>query len=1109
MAVPPSTRPPLNADQDAIGAMPAARANASPQRTTAASRLHGLSAIGARYLQQAARDLDQGRPDDAARALQAVAALAPQHPEVLRLQAVVAWRRGQPAQALPPLQRALAQWPDDAHILGNLGGVLAALGDADNAVRVFARATEVAPAHAGHWYNLGLVLETLARHDEAGVALRRALELAPDHLGARLTHAANLAALGDIEGAAAAWRAAIAVAPGAAQAWLGLVDLKTTRLSDDELAALETLYTSNTLDEDSRATAGFAFGKALEDRGRLDEALAVLHAANAARRKHARWDAREFSRGVDAIIDAFGRCEPATPADPGDGGDVVFVVGMPRSGTTLVEQILGAHPGIEGASELPDLDAVIREESQRRGQPFVAWVPLATPEDWQRLGRRYLERTQRWRADRPRHVDKMPDNWLVAGAALAMLPAARVVDCRRDALETAWSCYKQRFANGRHPYAYDFADIAAQLRDHDRLMRHWEAQFEGRVRVQSYEALVADPESEVRALLAFCALPFDPACLDFHRAQRAVRSASAAQVRRPIERDTARAKGYGDRLAPLQRLLRPDESAPGKPVPIARVPSPAAAAPERLAALPVQLRRALEQAESMVHDASAEASAAAIDAVGRACPPGHVEPLRLRAMWEAAQGRFAPAATLLATAIERESDDALLHNTLGVVLAASGQSEAARASFARAFGLDPRSAACANLARMQLDAGDHRGARDTYEAALARAPDLVPARRGLAALLRDEGDLAGAASHLRTCLAQDPADAEAWDALAELCSGALSAADLEFLLAALQRPGLAEGTQALLMRACGRVLESRARPREAFAMIAAANGAALRDSRWDATRHARRREEIERAFAHVQAADDAVLGEDVVFIVDVARIGAGLEHDLAAHADIARGGELPLLTELVGEESRARGVPFPQWVPHATPADWRRLGERYLERARARCAAPRWTDRSPALPRLLGAAAAMLPGARVIDLRCDPLQGCWALYRQGRAPFASDLASLAGYWSDCTRLLGLWRDRLGTRLHGFDDSLVGGARVSALRDAAAHAGLASADACVAAAAARRRMEEAIDMREPGLRQTPAAGDLGALLDPMRVLLASARVAAPAASGVTAKASAPA
>ena len=1102
MADPASDEAVVNAEQDSTGAAPVG----ARQRTDAASRLEGLSAIGARYLQQAARDLDQGRLDDAARALQAVTALAPQHPEVLRLQAVIAWRRGQPAQGLAPLQRALAQWPDDAHILGNLGGVLAALGDADNAVRVFARASEVAPAQAGNWFNLGLALEALARHDEADAALRRALELEPGHLGARLAHASNLAALGDVDGAAAAWRAATVVAPNSAQAWFGLVDLKTTRLSDDELAALEALYTSATIDDDARATAGFAFGKALEDHSRHDEALAVLQVANALRRRHARWDAREFSRGVDSIIDAFGRTEAAADAEPDEGGDVVFVVGMPRSGTTLVEQILGAHPGIEGASELPDLDVVIREESHRRGQPFVAWVPLATPEDWRRLGRRYLERTRRWREHRPRHVDKMPDNWLVAGAALAMLPRARVVDCRREALETAWSCYKQRFANGRHLYAHDFADIAAQLRDHDRLMRHWERRFEGRVRVQSYEALVSDPESEVRALLAFCALPFDPACLEFHRAQRAVRSASAAQVRRPIEPDTARAKDYGDRLAPLRRLLQPDESAPGAPVPTARTPSPAPfAAQERLSTLPAQLRRALAHAESMVRHASPEASAAAIDAVARACPPGHAEPLRLRALWESAQGRFAPAAQLLESAIEREPDDAMLHNTLGVVRAAAGPSEAARASFARAFELDPRSAACANLARLQLDAFDFEGARHTYEAALARAPDLLPARVGLARLLRDDGDLVGAASALRTCLAQDPGDVEAWATLAELCDGALPARDLDALFAALRRIDLDNDADAhayaQLARACGRVLESRARPREAFGMIAAANGLSVRNAQWDAARHARQCDAIADAFALPPArAADERLGSGIVFIVDFPRTGVELEHDLAAHADLARGGELPLLAQLVAEESRARGMPFPHWVPRATAADWQRLGERYLERgARLRHGASGWIDRSPALPRLLGAAIAMLPGARVIECLGDSLQACWMLYRDGRWPFAADFANLAAYWRDRARLLELWRAQPGMRLHPFDGALDGVARSEALRAAVALAGLESADACVAAQLARERARTAIDQREPGLRQTASARDLGTLLDPLRALLASEPAAA-AASG---------
>jgi Tfp pilus assembly protein PilF len=160
----------LNADHDSIGTSPVTNQAAGRQRTTAASRLEGLSAIAVRYLQQAARELDQGRFDDCGRSLQAVAALDPNHPEVLRLQALLAYRRGQPQRALAPLQRALAQWPDDAAILGNIGSVLVTLGDGETAVRVFTRASEVAPEQAGNWLNLGLALDAQASHEAAGAA---------------------------------------------------------------------------------------------------------------------------------------------------------------------------------------------------------------------------------------------------------------------------------------------------------------------------------------------------------------------------------------------------------------------------------------------------------------------------------------------------------------------------------------------------------------------------------------------------------------------------------------------------------------------------------------------------------------------------------------------------------------------------------------------------------------------------------------------------------------------------------------------------------------------------------------------------------------------------
>ena len=209
---------------------------------------------------------------------------------------------------------------------------------------------------------------------------------------------------------------------------------------------------------------------------------------------------------------------------------------------------------MEGASELPDLGDVIQAESKRRGKPFPHWVPDANADDWHRLGSEYLRRTSRWRSSKPRFTDKMPENWKLAGVLRAMLPGATVLETRRDPLETAWSCFRQPFYQLPH-FSCDFADIAACLRGSERAMDAIRARDPARVHLLRYEDLIADPEARVRELLSACGLAFDPACLDFHRAGRSVRTASAAQVRQPLRGDTARAGDYGARLDPLRTAL--------------------------------------------------------------------------------------------------------------------------------------------------------------------------------------------------------------------------------------------------------------------------------------------------------------------------------------------------------------------------------------------------------------------------------------------------------------------------------------------------------------------------------------------------------------------------
>jgi hypothetical protein len=325
--------------------------------------------------------------------------------------------------------------------------------------------------------------------------------------------------------------------------------MKTRPLSEADREALAAQLKRTDLAEADRIAIGFALGKVNEDQGRHAEAFAALAEANARQRRLAPWNAGAFHAYVEAVV-AAGTGLPVAP-DPTVGEEAIFIVGVPRSGSTLFEQILAAHPQVEGASELPDLGEMLAEESARRGQPFPRWVPAAGAQDWQRLGRRYLERTARWRRRRPRFTDKLPENWLYAGVLAAMLPGARIIDVRRDALEAGWSCFKQQFYSLPH-FACTLTDIAAYVRDYEVAMNRWQAADPARIRTQRYEALLAEPEAEVRALLAFCGLPYESACLDFHRTERAVRTPSAAQVRQPLSRDTARAERYGRLLDPLR-----------------------------------------------------------------------------------------------------------------------------------------------------------------------------------------------------------------------------------------------------------------------------------------------------------------------------------------------------------------------------------------------------------------------------------------------------------------------------------------------------------------------------------------------------------------------------
>ncbi|MBU6417668.1 MAG: sulfotransferase, partial [Xanthomonadaceae bacterium] len=299
---------------------------------------------------------------------------------------------------------------------------------------------------------------------------------------------------------------------------------------------------------------GFALARALEDQDDYVASFEVLRQANRLQRQRVHWDATRHRARIVAIERALAAPLPA-PLDTRMGNEVIFIASIPRSGSTLVEQILASHSEVEGANEITDLPRILDEESRRRGQRYPDWAPAATPADWQRLGADYLARTARWRERKPRSADKNLVAWKHVGAVLAMLPAARVVVVRRDPVETCLACHRQWFAADAE-FSYDLDDMADYCIDFVRLTRFWLRRFPDRVFDLEYEALIADPQAAIQRLLGFCGLRFEPACLDFERTRRTVVSAaSAGQVRQPLRLDTARSSRYGHLLDGLRQRL--------------------------------------------------------------------------------------------------------------------------------------------------------------------------------------------------------------------------------------------------------------------------------------------------------------------------------------------------------------------------------------------------------------------------------------------------------------------------------------------------------------------------------------------------------------------------
>ena len=462
--------------------------------------------------------------------------------------------RNREVEAIRWIDALLSYAPMHVGGLGVRATALRHLGRLDEALADARRAVSTAPADGDAQNILGEILQAQNKTAEALVAFdtaAKSLGFAPEK--ALNNRGIALMEMGEKDAAMAAFEQVLSQYPRSAAAWFNMADLRRFKAGDPAIPAMEALLAAGGIQAKTDITAlHFALGKAWLDVGDPERAFAHLAEGNHQKRQTFAYDPSATEHWISQIIASFPAEVVQRPRSATPGSDqAVFVVGMPRSGTTLVEQILASHPAIAGAGELSTLQALTGEAG-----PYPALVANLSQSDEMELGRRYLEQVRALTAGQGKVVDKMPSNFLFCGIVNRILPDAKIIHVVRDPVDTCLSCYTKLFRSTQL-FSYDQSELGLFYRQYERLMAHWrEVLPKDRFIEVRYEDVVGNLEIEARRLLDFCDLGWDPACLDFHQTGRIIRTASVNQVRRPLYSDSVgRWRQYAPYLGPLLAAL--------------------------------------------------------------------------------------------------------------------------------------------------------------------------------------------------------------------------------------------------------------------------------------------------------------------------------------------------------------------------------------------------------------------------------------------------------------------------------------------------------------------------------------------------------------------------
>jgi len=442
---------------------------------------------------------------------------------------------------------------DYAVVLGKRHKHAAALEEARKLLRIDPRHRAFRTVYATACVGLG-------DHEEALRVYRELLTETPHNPELHLSVAHALKTQGRQAQAIEAYRAAAAARADFGDAYWSLANLKTYRFADEELARMRALETAPATSLIDRYHLCFALGKALEDRGEYEESFRYYERGNAFKKSESRFDVGAMERNLRLQASLCTREFLAARSGGGcDRADPIFIVGLPRAGSTLLEQILASHSQVEGTMELADIPRMVQQLAGRENRDTPSRYPglLAelTPAERLRLGEKYIADTRVYRTGKPYFIDKMPNNFRHIGLIHLILPKARIIDARREPLACCLSNFKQLFASGQE-FTYSLEDLGRYYRAYLEIMAHWDAVLPGRILRVQHEELVEDLEHHVRRILDFVGLDFEPACLEFYKTERSIRTASSEQVRQPIYREGLdQWRNFEPWLGPLRAAL--------------------------------------------------------------------------------------------------------------------------------------------------------------------------------------------------------------------------------------------------------------------------------------------------------------------------------------------------------------------------------------------------------------------------------------------------------------------------------------------------------------------------------------------------------------------------